>query len=160
MDYHFRMEEVLYNQKSDFTLLKFKKFAIQPYIINLNGSLTSLPKINLKKSGQVKIGKSGAKILKSHYLLILLVLRSVHGPQAELWIKRYHFGFVYSCPPEKTLVCPILLTLSKMRRERRMRIFGALGPDFELSNTFFLEMCSKICQVATKQEITITIQNV
>ena len=95
----------------------------------------------------------------SHYLLILLVLRSVHGPQAELWIKRYHFGFVYSCPPEKTLVCPILLTLSKMRRERRMRIFGALGPDFELSNTFF-KMCAKICQVATKQEITITIQNV
>ena len=43
---------------------KFKKFAIQPYIINLNGSLASPHKINLKKSGQFKIGQSGAKTLK------------------------------------------------------------------------------------------------
>ena len=76
----------------------------------------------------------------SHYLLILLVFRGVHGPQAELRTVWYHFGFVYSCPPGKTLVRRILLTLSKMVRERRMQIFRALGPDFELFETFFLNV--------------------
>ena len=43
--------------------------------------------------------------------LILLVVPSVHGPQAVLWIKRYHFGLVYSCPVIKTLIRPISFTL-------------------------------------------------
>ena len=83
----------------------------------------------------------------------------MYRPQAELWIKSYHFGFVYSCPPGKTLVRPISFTLSKMKRERRIRIFGAFGPDFKLFNTFF-KMCAKISQVATKREKIITIENV
>ena len=38
-----------------------------------------------------------------------------------------------------------------------MQIFGAFGPDFKFSNTFF-KMCAKICQAATRREIIITIE--
>ena len=94
-----------------------------------------------------------------YYLLNPSVGRSVLGPEAELWVVWYHFGFVYSCPVIKTLVRSISFTLSKMRRERRMQIFGAFGPDFKFSNTFF-KMCAKICQAATRREIIITIEKI
>ena len=56
------------------------------YIINLYGSLASLPKINLKKSGQVKIGQSGAKIL--NYLFKLAIFSSKRH-QVDLFLSTF-----------------------------------------------------------------------
>ena len=42
-------------------MLKFKKFAIQPYIINFHESLASLRKINWKKVVKSKLDKVGQK---------------------------------------------------------------------------------------------------
>ena len=98
-------------------------------------------------------------LLHPYYLLNLGFVTGVFGPEAMLCFVWYHFGFVYTKTGFSCWFHPISLCLSKMWRERRFGISGAVGPDFEISNTIF-EMCAKICQAATKREKITTIENV
>ena len=86
------MEQISTNQKSDFTLLKFKKFAIQPYIINYHGSLASLPKIKLKKkwSSQnwTKWGKNDELFIQ---IGIIFVKKASHKPFLSTFMTRDTF---------------------------------------------------------------------
>ena len=63
----------------------------------LYGSLASLPKINLKKSGQVKMGKSGAKILK---YLFKLALFSSKGHQAYYFLSTFMTHVIHFWNPQ------------------------------------------------------------